>query len=404
MSHQPPLSDLRSLPRNVWALTATSFLTDVSSELIFNLLPLFLATVLGVRTGLIGLIEGAAEAAASLLKIVSGGLSDRIGSRKWPAVAGYSLSALAKPLLALAASWPAVLALRLADRAGKGIRTAPRDALLADSIAPARRGLAFGLHRAGDTAGALAGLLAALIVVWASQGDAPRLQAATFRRLAWIAAVPALLAVIALVAGARDVPAAPPADRAPRFSLAGLEGRYRAFLIAVVVFTLGNSADAFIILRAQERGLGVIGVLGMLAAFNAVYALAAAPAGALSDRLGRRRLIVTGWLIYGLIYLGLALARTGWHIAALYALYGLYYAAFEGAARAYVADLIPADRRGAAYGLYHAAVGLAALPASLIAGVLWQGIGGWGGLGPAAPFVTGAALALIAGLLVSRLR
>jgi MFS family permease len=390
---------LRSLPRNVWAVTAASFLNDVSSDMILNLLPLFLANALGVRTAVIGLIEGLAESLASLLKICSGWLSDRLGSRKGMTVLGYALSTVAKPCLALATSWAGVLAVRLADRTGKGIRAAPRDALIADSVDERRRGLAFGLHRAGDTAGAMTGILIAAGVVWAMQAAAPTLAARTFRTLALISALPAAAAVLVLILAARDVPPAG-VRGAPRLTLAGLDARFRRFLLVVTLFTLGNSADAFVILRAQERGLSVIGVLLMLATFNLIYALASGPAGALSDRVGRRRLIVAGWGIYGLLYLGFALSRAAWHVWALYALYGLYYAAFEGTARAYVADLVDPARRGTAYGAYNAAVGLAALPASLIAGLLWQGIGGWGGFGPGAPFAFGAALALIATLLL----
>lgn len=385
---------LRSLPRNIWAVTATSFLTDVSSEMIFNLLPLFLVNVLGARTAIVGLIEGIAETTASLLKVFSGWLSDRIGTRKTPTVLGYTLSAISKPFLALAGSWAAVLAVRFADRTGKGIRTAPRDALIADSIGEEQRGLAFGLHRAGDTAGALLGLLVALFVVWRMQSGSLILQRATFQRLVWLSLIPALLAVVALVALARDVPVA---DRrpVPRLTLKGFDRRFRRFVLIAGLFTLGNSADAFLILRAQERGLSVIGVLGMLATFNLVYALASGPAGALSDRVGRRALIVGGWLAYGLLYLGFALAGAAWHIWLLYGLYGLYYGAVEGTAKAYIADMVEKERRGTAYGVYNALVGLMAFPASFIAGLLWQGAGSWPGFGPSAPFLFGSALALL---------
>jgi MFS family permease len=391
----PPGAGLRSLPRNVWAATITSFLTDISSEMIFNLLPLFLANVLGVRTGLIGLIEGLAETTASLLKAASGWLSDRLGSRKWPAVFGYALSTAAKPFLYVAATWWGVLAVRFGDRVGKGVRTAPRDALLADSSDADHRGLAFGLHRAGDTAGALVGLLVALGVVWLAQGRGQTLQRATFQRLVLISVVPAALAVLVLAVGARETGAGP-GDRPPGLALRGLAMPFRRFVWVVVLFTLGNSADAFLVLRAQERGLSVVGVLAMLATFNLIYALVSGPAGALSDRVGRRRLMVGGWLLYGLLYLGFALVRAAWQMWALYALYGVYYGAVEGTARAYVADLVHPDRRGTAYGVFNAAIGVAAFPASLIAGVLWQGVGAWPGFGPAAPFLFGAALAFAA--------
>jgi len=393
---------LLTLPRNVWVVTITSFLTDVSSEMVLNLLPLFLANVLGIRTGLIGLIEGLAETTASLLKLYSGWLSDRWGRRKWLTVAGYSLSTLAKPFLYLATSWAGVLAVRLADRVGKGIRTAPRDALIADSIDDRQRGLAFGLHRAGDTAGAALGLLVALAIVWLAQGNNALLARPTFQWVVLISVVPAVLAVLVLAAGAREVPLSSAPDREPpQLWLGGFNTRFKGFLLIIFLFTLGNSSDAFIILRAQERGLNVVKVLGMLVTFNLIYALVSGPAGAWSDRVDRRRVMAAGWFTYSLIYLGLALAVTGWQVWLLFGLYGLYYGLTEGTARALVADLVQPEQRGTAYGLFNGVVGLTVLPASLIAGVLWQGLGHWSGFGPAAPFLFGAALALLALLLLA---
>jgi MFS family permease len=390
-----PRSSLATLPRNVWAVTATSFLTDISSEMILNVLPLFLANVLGVRTSVIGLIEGIAETTASLLKVFSGWISDRIGKRKWLAVLGYGLSTVSKPFLYIVASWEGVLAVRFADRVGKGIRTAPRDALVADSIDEHHRGLAFGLHRAGDTGGAMIGVLIALGVVWATQAGHLTLELITFRRLVLFSIVPAVLAVIVLATAARETGVGAPRE-APRLTLRGFDVRFRRFMLVILVFTLGNSADAFLILRAQNAGLNVLGVLGMLATFNLVYAALSGPAGALSDRVGRRRLIIGGWLVYGLLYLGFGMVGAAWQMWVLYGLYGIYYAAVEGTARAYVADIVQPTERGTAYGVYNAAVGIAALPASLIAGLLWQGLGAWQGFGPSAPFLFGAALALLA--------
>lgn len=394
---------LRALPRNVWAVTTTSFLTDISSEMLFNLLPLFLFNVLGVRTPVIGLIEGVAESTASLAKLFSGWLSDRLGRRKALAVLGYGLSTAAKPFLYIAGNWGTVLAVRFADRLGKGVRTAPRDALVADSVASERRGLAFGLHRAGDTAGAVVGLLVALGVVLAVQRGATTLDRATFQTLVLLSLVPAALAVLVLALAAEEVPPARAApDAPPRPGLAGLGRPFQTFLAAVVLFTLGNSADAFLILRAQNVGLTVAGVLATLVLFNLVYSLVSGPAGALSDRWGRRRVLLVGWGLYALVYLGFAAAGRGWQVVPLMAAYGLYYGVAEGAARAFVADLVPAERRGLAYGSYHAAVGLTALPASALAGVLWQGLGAWPGFGPRAPFLFGAALALLATLILLR--
>lgn len=391
---------LRQLPRNVWVVTATSFLTDISSEMLFNLLPLFLANVLGLKTSTIGLIEGIAESTASLLKVFSGWVSDRIGNRKWLTVAGYGISAVFKPFLYFVTGWPGVLVVRFLDRVGKGIRNSPRDALIADSVAPQTRGLAFGVHRAGDTAGAMLGLLIALGVVWATQAGSLALERQTFQRIVLISTLPALLAVLVLVVGAHEAPK--PAHREKSvipLSWSQLNGRFKRFVIVMVLFTLGNSADAFLILRAQERGLNVLGVLGMLATFNLVYAVLSGPLGALSDKIGRSRLIMGGWLVYALLYLGFALANTAVHIWLLYALYGVYYAAVEGTAKAFVADIVHPTQRGTAYGLYNTAVGLAALPASLMAGILWQGVGAWGGFGPRAPFWVAAGLAIMATLL-----
>lgn len=387
-----------SLPRNVWVLSATSFLTDISTEMLTNLLPLFLANVLGVRTSIIGLIDGVAETTASLLKLYSGALSDKLGSRKWLAVAGYGLSSLAKPLLYFASSWGWVLGVRFADRMGKGIRTAPRDALLAGSVNEEQRGLAFGLHRAGDTAGAFTGLAIAALVIFLTQSGAAQLTRATFQTIVLLSIIPAVLAVLVLALFAHEVTTKPPSGL-PVFSLKGLDSHFQHFLLASILFTLGNSSDSFIILRGQERGLSMLQVMGMLLTFNAVYTLLAGPFGALSDRIGRRTLILGGWLAYGLVYLGFALAQSGAQIWLFFGLYGVYYAATEGASKAFVADLVPPERRGTAYGLYNAAIALTALPASLIAGMLWQGIGAWNGFGASAPFVFGAALALAASML-----
>jgi len=383
-------------------VTATSFLTDISSEMIVNLIPLFLANVLRAGTAVVGLIEGIAETTASLMKIYSGALSDRLGKRKWLTVAGYSLSTLAKPFLYLANAWGWVLGVRFADRMGKGIRTAPRDALVAGSIDEKQRGLAFGLHRAGDTSGAFLGLLAAAVIIWLTQSRAAELDRATFQIVVLASIIPAVLAVLVLALGAREVPTTSKSG-APVLSLEGLDRRFKMFLLVVALFTLGNSSDAFIILRGQERGLNILQIMGMLMTFNLIYAALSVPLGALSDKMGRRKLIIGGWIVYGLVYLGFALSKTGWQVWLLFALYGIYYAATEGVAKALIADLVPAERRGTAYGLYNAAVGLTAFPASLIAGLLWQGAGAWTGFGASAPFFFGAALALLAGILFQRL-
>jgi len=391
----------RRLPRNVWVVTATSFLMDISSEMIMNLLPLFLFNVLGVRTAAIGAIEGVAESTASLLKMFSGWLSDKLGERKKLAVVGYAVSTVVKPFLYLATTWGGVLAVRFGDRVGKGIRTAPRDALVADSVDESQRGIAFGLHRAGDTAGAVVGIGIALLILLATQRGSMELSRGSFQLIVLASMVPAILAVLVLALGARETKIEGARARPPKLSLAGFDRRFRYFLLVIVVFTLGNSSDAFLILRAQNAGLTVPGVLGMMLTFNLVYALVSSPVGALSDRFGRRRFLVIGWLLYSVVYLGFARATAGWHTWALMGVYGLYYGMTHGVAKAFVADLVPPERRGTAYGIYSAAVGVMALPASLIAGVLWQGVGTWGGFGPSAPFLAGSALALVATVLLA---
>ena len=395
------MNRLTRVPRNIWALSLTSFLRDVASEMLVHLLPLFLANVLGVRTSLIGLIEGVSETTASLMKLYSGWLSDKLGRRKELTVGGYGVAALALPLLLIARSWPAVLLYRFLDRLGKGVRTAPRDALIADSITPEHRGAAFGLHRAADTGGAFVGLLLAMLLVWRTQLGQLQLSAETFRTVVAWALIPAALAVMVVALGVRETVKPRPKDaQPPRLSLHNLGRPFHRLLIVVILFTLGNSADAFLVLRAQRAGASVILVLAMIAGFNLVYSLLATPAGALSDRVDRRGVVIGGWLLYALVYLGFAWAGQTWHFWLLYGLYGVYYAMTEGVVKALVADFAPAEQRGTAYGVYHAAVGLTALPASVIAGMLWQGVGPWTGFGPAAPFLFGGGLALIAALLL----
>jgi MFS family permease len=381
---------------NVFFLGLVSFLTDVSSEMIFTLLPLFLANILGAAVVTIGFIEGVAESTASLLKIFSGWLSDKLGERKSLAFIGYGLSTLAKPFMYIATTWGLVLGVRFADRFGKGVRTAPRDALVADSVSAEQRGKAFGFHRAMDTSGAALGLVVAAAVVFLFQKGALELIRDTYQWLVLIGIIPAVLALFMFlfIREARKGPS--PQSQSECFgkdsqgTKAGFDNRFKLFLGIMFVFTLGNSSDAFLILRAQNLGNPVLYILLMLILFNVVYAAVSIPAGMLSDKLGRRRIIVLGWLVYALAYLGFAVASTSWHIWLLFALYGVYYGLAEGVARAFVADLVPEDRCGTAYGLFHGVVGITLLPASVIAGWLWQAIS------PAAPFYFGAGLAFLA--------
>jgi len=384
------------LSRNVIVLGIVSLLTDISSEMTLTLLPLFLLNTLGVRTAVIGLIEGVAETTAGFTRIFSGWLSDVWGRRKSLTLIGYALSAVSKPFLYVANTWPTVLGARFSDRLGKGIRTSPRDALIADSSADGRRGLSFGFHRAADSAGAFIGLGAAAIIVYLMQHNAHLLQKGVFRELVLWGMIPAFLAVAILALFVRETARARQKTAPPRLSFGDLDARFRRFVVIIVIFTLGNSSDAFLVLRAQNVGLTVFAIALALVAFNAVYALVATPAGALSDRIGRTRVIAAGWAFYAAIYLGFALARTGAHIWVLYALYGVYYGMAEGTARALVGDVVRPDQRGTAYGIFNAAVAVTALPASIIAGALWQGVGGWHGLGPSAPFYFGAAMSALA--------
>ncbi len=383
--------------RNVFFLGVVSFLTDVSSDMIFTLVPLFLLNVLRVGTPVIGLIEGIAEGSASLLKVLSGWLSDRLGRRKGLTVFGYSVSTLAKPFLYFATTWGVVAVVRFVDRVGKGIRTSPRDALVADSAPPEEMGKSFGLHRGMDTAGAVVGLAVAAMVVYLVQRGGLELTRDAFQTIVLVGIAPAVLAVLVLLFFVRErgkgadstgisCSANGPLSGAGE-GKKGFDRRFKLFLLVVVVFTLGNSSDAFLILRAQNLDFSVPQILLLFVAFNLVYAVAALPAGLVSDRLGRKGVIAVGWTIYALAYLGLAVASAAWQVWLLFALYGLYYGVAEGVSRAFVCDLVPAGRRGTAYGLYHTAVGLSLLPASVIAGWLWHLVG------PEAPFFFGAAMA-----------
>ena len=379
---------------NVFFLGMVSLLTDVSSEMIFTLLPLFLSNVLGAATTIIGLIGGLSESADAVFRIFSGWVSDRVGRRKSLAVLGYSISTIAKPFMYLATSWGGVLAIRFGDRVGKGIRTSPRDALVADSVSAGERGRGFGLHRAMDTFGAVLGLAIAAIIIYLVQSGGLELSSKTYQWLVLVGVVPAVLAVSVLLIFVREgerkaLPAGHNGLALNKLG-AGFDTRFKLFLAIMAVFTLGNSSDFFVILRAQNLGSPVLYVVLMLVVFNVTYAVSSLPAGMLSDKLGRRWIITLGWFIYVLVYLGFAVASSLWQVWLLFACYGLYYGMVEGVARAFVADLVPAEKRGTAYGLYHGVVGLTLLPASLIAGWLWQAYS------PAAPFFFGAALAFLA--------
>lgn len=372
----------RLISGNLLVAGLVSFFTDVSSEMIVPVLPLFLSTTLKTSTTAIGLIEGVAESTASVLRIFSGRLSDRTGRRKPLIVAGYALSNLTKPLLALANSWGHVLAIRFTDRVGKGIRTAPRDALIADSVAPANRGLAFGFHRAMDTAGAAVGPLVAFATL--------TLLPENYRAVFWIATIPGVVGIALGGLFLRDRTRSMSSSASPPLRIGGLGPRFAAFTAIATLFALGNSSDAFLILRARNVGMAATTIPLAYFIFNVVYAALSTPAGALSDRIGRRKVLAFGYAIFMLVYLGFALLageRAPLAVVILFIVYGAYYALTDGVQKAFVADLVPGSLRATALGTFSMATGFALLPSSLIAGALWDRVG------PAAPFFYGAALA-----------
>ena len=392
----PKQGKILGLNPNVFFLGIVSLLTDVSSEMIFTLVPLFLANVLRSPFTIIGLVGGLSESIDAIFRIFSGWISDKVGRRKPLAVLGYSISTIAKPFMYLATSWGAVLGIRLGDRIGKGVRSSSRDALIADSVSVGERGKGFGLHRAMDTLGAVLGLAIAAIIIYLVQGESWQLSRETYQWIVLVGIVPAVLAVLVLVISVREKRRKTPPGSISHSGLsltgltAGFDTRFKVFLVIMAVFTLGNSSDFFVILRAQILEAPLIQVVLMLVLFNVTYAVTSLPAGILSDRLGRKRVIIVGWFIYARVYLGFALASELWHVWLLFAGYGIYYGIVEGVARAFVADLVPEEKRGTAYGLYHGVVGITLLPASLLAGWLWQTVS------PAAPFYLGAGLAFLA--------
>jgi MFS family permease len=371
---------------NVRALGMVSLLTDASTEMVYPLLPLFLTRTLGAGTAFVGLVEGVAETTASLLKLVSGWLSDRLRRRKALVIWGYGLSSLTRPLMAMALLPSHVLEIRFLDRIGKGIRTSPRDALIADSTQANARGAAFGFHRAMDHLGAVAGPVLAFLLL--------PLVGGSYRAIFWLASIPAALCVLVLVAAVREIPAQGPPARLPLLTLRPYDSRFKGFLCIVTLFTLGNSSDAFLLLRAREAGVAEMAVPLLWAALHVVKSTSSLGAGILSDHIGRRRAIVAGWLVYAVVYAGFAVVGSAWQVWGLFLVYGLYFGLTEGVEKALVADLTPVEARASAYGVYHTAIGVTALPASLLTGWLWQAFGA-----PVA-FGTGAALAAAAAALL----
>jgi len=382
------MSNDKPLPRNVKILGLASLLNDIASEMVFPLLPTFLITVLGGTKTSLGLIEGVADSVSSLLRLVSGAWSDRVGSRKSFIVLGYALAALARPLSGLAGNYSHLFATRTADRIGKGLRSSPRDALIADSTTPDIRGRAFGFHQAMDHLGAAVGPILAMLflLIWPDH----------LRTLFLLTLIPGLI-VVALVALALQEKShaaitAKPADlpaAAPTFS-----GQFRWYLAALVLFTLGNSSDAFLLVRSSQLGVSESLLPLLWCLFHLVKTGSNLAAGHLSDRIGPRPLLIAGWLAYGAVYLCFALAEVAWHAWAIFLIYGFVYSLTEPAAKAMVTHLVPSEQKGLAFGWFHSAIGIAALPSSLLFGWLYETFGVWTAFG------SGAALAaLAAGLL-----
>jgi MFS family permease len=385
----------RKLPRNVIAISLVSLLNDASSEIIYPLLPIFLATTLGASAGAIGIIEGLAESISSLLKLLAGYLSDRLGKRKLLVVAGYSIASLARPLLAFANSWQQVLGIRLCDRVGKGIRTAPRDAMIADAVQVEQRGIAFGFHRAMDHGGAVIGPLLCyfLILLFFANRNAPT--RSEFTKLFLLASIPALLAVLVSIFFMRESRILK-REGAPfvKLSLRGFDGNFKRFLVVLALFTLSNSSDSFLILRALDSGVSVAAIPLLWAAHHGTKVLSSLWGGDLSDRLGRKRLIVSGWILYAAVYAGFAFVNNNASIWVLFLIYGVYFGLVEGAEKALVADLVRPEQRGTAYGLYNLAFGITVFPASLLMGIVWD----W--KGPRTAFLVSAVMGATAAALL----
>lgn len=379
----------RGLGRNVVGLGIASFFTDLASEMITPLLPLFLKKEFRAGQVVLGVIEGLCDSVASLLRLVSGWISDRLKKRKFLVLVGYGFSVVVRPLLGIARAVWHVGALRLVDRIGKGVRLAPRDALIADSCLPAYRGKAFGLQRMMDNLGGVLGMLVAAFLLLRFEGD--------YRRIFLLTAIPATCVIVVILLVVRDRPPQVPPARL-KLTLKPFSPQFRWFLLTVTVFTLGNSSDFFILARLKGFGLADSTLLFVWCGHTAIRMLVALPAGMLADRFGKKRLVLLGWTAYAGVYVGFGLATSLTAAIALVAIYALYWSLADSVLRAIVADLVPEHLRGTAYGMFHFCVGVAVLPANLIFGVLWDRFGA-----PPA-FWTGAGLSLAACLMLLRVR
>jgi MFS family permease len=372
--------------RNVFFAGLVSFFMDVSSEMIYPLVPLFLANVLGVNKSVIGLIEGVAESTASLLKVFSGWFSDRIGNRKWLMAAGYGISTFSRPIIALSTGWQHVMGSRFMDRFGKGVRTAPRDAIIAESSEKSHLGRAFGFHRSMDTMGAVVGPALAFFLL--------SLFSNNYRWVFWLSIIPGTIAVLLIIffITEKKKVSLPHSER-PKLTLKHFDWRFKVFVVIATVFAIGNSSDVFLILRAQQIGIPTVMIPVIYLVFNLVYSLSSIPAGIAADRFGRKRIILLGFVLFAILYYGFAIAKDTSAIWVLFAIYGLFMGLTEGVQKAFLATIIPSDFKATAFGVYNTAVGLAMFPASLIGGWLWDNIS------PSATFYFGAITATLSAVL-----
>jgi len=365
----------KNLSGNVFALSLVSLLNDTSSDIIYPLLPAFLALTLGASPFAIGLIEGFAESVAAFLKLFSGYLSDKFDSRKFPVFLGYSLASIVRPLLAFVGSWQQVLFVRVTDRVGKGIRGAPRDAIIAASVPEEKRGLAFGFNRAADHLGAVIGPIVAFILLSYYAADASSPTAREYQQVFLFASVPVVIGLFVIVFFVKEEKRKKTEEETSvtpiKLSLKEFDGNFKRFLVVVAVFTLSNSTDAFLLLRAEQAGIApaVLPLLWMALHLSKVFS--SLIFGDLSDKVGRKTLIFAGWILYALVYAGFAFINAEWQAWSLFLIYGVFFGLTEGVEKALVADLVPKGKRGTAYGFYNLAFSITVFPASLIFGFIW---------------------------------
>lgn len=389
---QPKKRKLFAMNPVIVVLGLVSLFTDLSSNMIVPILPLYLTSVLHVQVQSIGIIEGIAESTASILKLFSGWITDRLGKYKLLMLIGYGLSNLTKPLFAISASWEQVLMIRFSDRFGKGIRTSPRDVLVANSTTKEERGKAFGFRRAMDALGAALGPLVAFGVLAMTMNN--------YRLVFWLSVIPGILAValIIFLLKEKEPSSTEKQSKLPQIRFRNLNHRFIWFTLISTLFAIGNFSDAFLVLRAQDAGMLPALIPLTFFAFNMSSSIFSMPVGMLSDRIGRRPVLISGFFIFALIYFGFGMVKSVAWIWVLFVLYGLYYAFTEGIQKAYIADIVPEGLRGTAMGTYNALIGLATLPASIIAGFLWQTFG------PVVAFSTSSIIAILAALLMIVLR